>query len=442
MYCYLYIEIKEQLSEPSRPEINALAANFRQHHLGIQDSIFDESTYEKVLNTLKELLDIIDSTTAVKDDDYWQYYEAIELFLYGDWLESDDGEIWGVSNFHSIWESICLTHLVKTNTPQSLIYIDTQYIQKRVLTSSGFSDEVINQKGQIFEINRSKLIPDAVLSVSIDRQLAVYNLKRPYKVYSDSKWNDYGYRTVMDSSDTKVAYVGQKLGEHTFEKLKNYYSFDELYRLVIHKPLEKEFYSFWEIDLDDTFDFECLHKMYYFNHLFYIALREDIFDWNSFEEKILNTLSIKFDLRHNSFGGNVFTHSLLRYYCVEGRVEGRKEEFQHQFDSTMKRIEGICNQYFELIDIKYLTESYFRNNENLEEIKSRSIRKQFVYEHLLQKWLENEGQSKRAIKSSFWLPNFFAHGDTLSETTSDFIGGYIQLKNIDFMTLANSYISS
>jgi hypothetical protein len=96
MYCYLYCEIKQQLKEEVSTEVSALAERFRQHYLRVNDSIFDEDTYEQVLNIIKDALQRIDNNTTLKDADYWQYYEVIELFIYGDWQKAEEGEIWGI----------------------------------------------------------------------------------------------------------------------------------------------------------------------------------------------------------------------------------------------------------------------------------------------------------------------------------------------------------
>jgi hypothetical protein len=111
MYCYLVQEVKLQLGDEINPEVSALAENFQQHYLGIEDSLFVEQSYQLVIDSLKDALEIIDQRTAIKDSDYCDFYDAIEQFLYGNWQKSDDGEIWGLSNFHTVWESACLTYM-------------------------------------------------------------------------------------------------------------------------------------------------------------------------------------------------------------------------------------------------------------------------------------------------------------------------------------------
>ncbi|MBW4422033.1 MAG: hypothetical protein KME13_22935 [Myxacorys californica WJT36-NPBG1] len=104
LYCYLVQEVKVQLGEEVTPEVNALAERFQQHYLGTEDSLFAEQSFERVVDILKEALDTIDQRTPLKDTDYDQFYSAIEQFLYGNWQRANDGEIWGISNFHGVWE--------------------------------------------------------------------------------------------------------------------------------------------------------------------------------------------------------------------------------------------------------------------------------------------------------------------------------------------------
>ena len=84
---------------------------------------------------------------------------------------------------------------------------------------------------------------------------------------------------------------------------------------------------------------------------------------------------------------------------------------------------------------------YLKDSNKIEEIKSRSIRKQFVYEYLLQKNLEKrkDGFSDLRIRSSFWLPSYRPDDPNLIEDGETFMDGYIQLKNVNFAVLAESY---
>jgi hypothetical protein len=431
MYCYLFCEIKQQLGEVVSTEITALAERFKQRYLGTEDSIFHEQCYEQVLDILKDTLETIDHNTAIKDADYWQYYEAIELFLYGDWQQAENGEIWGIKNFHSVWESMCLTHLVQVTNPSLLLYLDAQYLDSRILEKAESSAKVINLFNAL-QINGSQLKPDAIILRAFDNQIKD---EKTYTV-SSNNWNDYGYHTVINGIDdqkfTRVAYIGQSY-EHTFGKLQELYQQYTFGRLIINARLPSNFYSFWEIP--EQLNSGYLHKMCYFNHFFYLALEKQILEWDSFYEEILKSLGIFLGRDYSNSKFNVFTKSLLRDYSFE--------EMKRSFNNFIQQVLNQYERFFEIIDIKYLTSEYFCDRNKIEEIKRRSVRKQFVYEYLLQKSLErkNDQFSNLSLRSSFWLPSYRPNDSDLLEEGATFMDGYIQLKNVNFMVLAESYLA-
>jgi hypothetical protein len=62
---------------------------------------------------------------------------------------------------------------------------------------------------------------------------------------------------------------------------------------------------------------------------------------------------------------------------------------------------------------------------------------------LLQRALErkNDRFSNLSIRSSFWLPSYRPNDSDLLEEGATFMDGYIQLKNVNFMVLAESYLA-
>lgn len=422
MYCYLFCEIKQQLGEVVNAEITALAERFRQHHLGNQDSLFDEQSYEQVLDILKEVLETIDHNTPIKDADYWQYYEAIKLFLYGNWHQAENGEIWGIKNFHSVWESMCLTHLVQIVYPSLLLHLDDRYLSSRTVERAKSSAKLINLSNA-FNINGSSLKPDAIVFESIPHKIKG---EKTYKV-SANKWDDYRYKTRINGIDinhyVRVGYIGQTTNNHTIKKLRELYKIDkESGEVIINAPLPQDFYSFWEINF--PLAPEELHKMYYFNHLFYIAIKNHITDSDIFIQKLDKLCS----------NSNVFKKSVLRDKKT-AHLKKKFNDFSQLFLNKYK--------YFEIIDIKYLDTKYVRDRNKFEEIKRISIRKQFVYEHLLQRTLENRNDpySNLSIQSSFWLPSYQPGDSEFLQDDSTFMDGYIKLKNVNFKLLAETYFA-
>ena len=184
MYCYLFYEVKLQLKESVSTEITSLSERFREKYLRNDDSLFDEQSYEQVLDILKDALETIDHNTPIKDADYWQYYEAIELFLYGDLNKEENGEMWGVSNFHSIWESMCLIYITKNIDPSDLLHLDCKYVSNIILETIQASTKNIILHNT-FKFNDSFLNPDAVIFSSIINQIRVDKID--YKINRGSR---------------------------------------------------------------------------------------------------------------------------------------------------------------------------------------------------------------------------------------------------------------
>jgi len=205
--------------------------------------------------------------------------------------------------------------------------------------------------------------------------------------------------------------------------------------MIINAPLPTNFYSFWEISF--PLDSESLYKMYYFNHFFYLAIKNYITDWDRFKKEILQPLRIISSSGDYKDESNVFTISLFR----DIELEEIKTQFNNFIQQLLDMQQLLDN--FEIIDIKYLDAKYFRDPNKIEEIKRRSIRKQFVYEHLLQKTLEkrNDQYSNLTIRSSFWLPSYRPDDSELLQDDSTFMDGYIRLKNVNFKLLAETYLA-
>ncbi|MCC5618575.1 LlaJI family restriction endonuclease [Nostoc sp. CHAB 5836] len=131
LYCYILDEIVQQLDgdvpeniQVRIQDIRFLSQHFQDDYLNSNQSIFDKDTFIETSNILKEALDNIDKNTYYKDTDYWQLYEAIETFLYGEINpELNDGEYWGIQSFSLIWEDMCNTYFFKEN--YSICFADT-----------------------------------------------------------------------------------------------------------------------------------------------------------------------------------------------------------------------------------------------------------------------------------------------------------------------------
>jgi len=254
-----------------------------------------------------------------------------------------------------------------------------------------------------------------------------------WKDYQNKEMTKYYETTIAsyfndDYINIKIGYLGQETNNHTIKKLQEFYKIDSNGCMTIDAPLPPDFYSFWKISF--PLNLEVLHQMYYFNHFFYLALKKQIRDWDRFNKEILQPLGVEIK-------NNVFTGSLFRRGIFGENIKPHFNDFiQELFDQ-------FDQDFCEIIDIKYLDAKYFRDPNKIEEIKRRSIRKQFVYEHLLQKTLEKrkDQYSKLTIRSSFWLPSYLPDDSNLLQDDSTFMDGYIKLKNVNFKLLAETYLA-
>jgi hypothetical protein len=174
LYCYILDEIVQQLQEdiPENikerlQDIQFLAQHFKDDYLTANQSIFDKDTFSETISSLKEAFDNIDKNTYYKDLDYWQLYEAVEIFLYGE-LNPDqtDGDYWGIKGFSLLWEDMCNVFFFKKYY-EDILYADTDICLKNYF----------NQMREYSEQNR------------------VGN----YSTHDGSKhWNQWIYRTLSE----------------------------------------------------------------------------------------------------------------------------------------------------------------------------------------------------------------------------------------------------
>jgi hypothetical protein len=449
MYCYILWEIKQQLQQEVGVEIKALAEQFKQHYIGGNYGLFEEEYYSQVIDSLKDALELIDHNTPFKDIDYWQFYDAIELFLYGELPQTKKGKIWGIDNFHSVWESMCLTYLVKTGNQSHILHLERKVISNYWVKVFENSSKIFPLSKDVFKIKIDKLPlePDAVVFSSILNNIE----ERCYEIYlMDYNIIDYHTQFKLNDNEKKldIAYDNQNKGKenHPFYSLDCYSKIrsqknKSLEGLKINKQLPQKFFSFWSIPSKEI-DPEEIYKMYYFRHLFYIYLSNVLGSWDNLQsvdifedtriKEIISSQEKFQNITYNRVVNIIKDSLLLNKSCDE--INNMLKEFLKSF-FTMKE------NHIDVIDIKYHEMSYFSESKNIEDIKDRSVRKQFVYEYLLQKEVKKlpEYLNKLKIRSSFWLPGY--NQEDIIEDGQKFMDGYICLKTVDFVKLAESYVS-
>ncbi len=433
MYCYLLCEIKHQLDQEVVPEIQSLSDRFIHKHIEAGYSLFEEQSYEWVMDVLKDALEVIHHNTPLKDADYWDFYEAIELFLYGELRQTNEGEVWGINNFHSVWESMCLTCFMKTTTTSNILYLDYSVVSEKLIKDWKKERKEIDLS-HCFHFNKTKLIPDMVIFKNLlAHHEFTYLLTRKRKADGITDWNDWHYSTYFKLKDDsapyeiKVCYIpDQEKDKHSIEYLQIHYerTNDEI---LIKKPFPNNFYSFWPLN-KRMITIKELHKMYYFNHIFYIAFTKGLVKPGEFLNKFIHPLK-----KHD-----IFSISLLRNGTS---LAFNDKEITSEFNCFLSEIKKILSYSIKVIDIKYSDIEYYLNPENQEDIKTKSVRKQFIYEYLLQKNMENISfpSDYLNIVSQFILPGY-RQNETL-KYHPEFMAGYIRLMTLDFETVAGHYFS-
>lgn len=132
LYCYIYKELLIELGNDISPIVSEVADNFSYKYLTSLQSLFDKDTYELTILVLKDRLDIIDRKSAYKDYFYYDVYEVIEHFLYGQLSSNDNnGSFWGINNFSYIWEDMC-NSFVLSDTSKKILYCDSSLNNKYI----------------------------------------------------------------------------------------------------------------------------------------------------------------------------------------------------------------------------------------------------------------------------------------------------------------------
>ncbi|MEQ8757445.1 MAG: hypothetical protein RID09_28510 [Coleofasciculus sp. G1-WW12-02] len=428
MYCYILVEVKQQLHEEVSGEVTALAERFKHKYIDAESGLFHDESSSQTVDSLKNALELIDRNTALKDTDYWYFYDAIELFLHGELSQPDKGEIWGIENFYSVWESMCLTYLAKTVSPEYILHLDTRFLSNDVASLATSNTKIVDL-ANAFSINGRRLVPDAVVFSTGFHEFRREEKNTYFLKLTKKTWDDLTYKTTFNCAlpddsevELKIAYEGQPTYHHTFEELEKVYNTQNK-QLIINFQLPSNFYSFWEIDIKQL-SFKSLDMMFRLNHVFYVALNKAIFTPNQFEKFLFD----EFGFNQN----NVFNNSLFRRKTI--------------FLTSQELIDGFtnfCNKVCSLkvIDIKYLSLAYCRDIKNRRSFKEESIRKQFVYEYLLQQFFGgNDSFKDLEIKSEFWIPSYQNDSGIFKEVEPEYLEGYISLKNINFAAIANSYL--
>lgn len=463
MYCFVLLEIKKWLDEDDdvAPDIRVLAEQFFEHHLATGDSLFKFETWERTRNILRERLGIIDQNTAYKDEAYHDFYDALECFLWGNMQPSKDGIQWGINTFAPVWESMCLSYLIEDRLPE-IAACDTSNLPDELTNrltlltnteeSAVASIRTIDELKGTFILNGAQLFPDCVLI----RDLNIHNLN----TYRDRLYKEYDVENLADGkSSLSTQKIDSAFGE-IWSGLKSRNgpsqktAANNLISLLVNSPPSNLTAFFLGRAMSGSF--ECIGGAATDRE----KVCRDLINAEITDSHLHILRGVIWEVYLNNHDklrrashqpSDKADHSLSRrkklgsYTLAENRIKKIKNQYPEinalydfmQFAEAV--IDGNKLEQSTIIDFKYLSVDYFYDPKNAADIRTRSVRKQFVYEYLLNEKL-NKPMNRYSIGSEFWIPSF-DDDHTKIELSSDeqFHGGSIPLHRLNAAALMDTY---
>lgn len=210
LFCYIYKELAGELEKELSEQIKEIAFNFSYKYLSPEQSLFSEHSFESIISILKDCLDNIHKTTAYKNYQYWDIYEAVEHFLYGslEFDENDGQNFWGIGDFILIWEEMC-NYAFSQIQQYKIIYCDSETLQMNKYQPKLSKDKNNNvwidtteiQNVFHFELNEflRHIRPDIIL-----KSLQDINLLDIFK-QNESLVFDEKYQGITNVLDVKIS---------------------------------------------------------------------------------------------------------------------------------------------------------------------------------------------------------------------------------------------
>ncbi|WP_020203774.1 hypothetical protein [Cupriavidus sp. WS] len=118
-------------------EALAQAADFRHRFLHADSGLFggDAFVATDTRERLREILFRIERQTPFKSQVFLTLFDGLRRYLEQGWLaDRDDGMVWGIGDFWSVWESACLAHALARHAPGDIFTCDYQHLPAALLT--------------------------------------------------------------------------------------------------------------------------------------------------------------------------------------------------------------------------------------------------------------------------------------------------------------------
>lgn len=448
MYCYALLEVKRWLGEEENVhrDIQVLAAQFVELHLTARDSLFDFDSWKATRTLMLERLDVIERTTAYKDPDFHDFHEALERFLRGSQQQAKQGWQWGISAFAPVWEAMCLEDLLRkrstwlvacdiTNIRPSLgsrlaalpavqtMNINGQTITLRTAAALAGTFDGDEQTGLLF--------PDAVLRQSEPHLKAVFYRRYGVSTFADATLPTTIPKAYFDALTKIASGSRQKNGQLQLQGA------DELKTALLQHPdpvtafyMGRTLSACYQANMSDDWS---KHKL-----TDDLLNKPSVQTYADFVSGMLWEVLFDKQDQSRSSSGRTARKALGSYGQVMAAIQNHKQHLAGQdplkylHDCVLKHTDEAV-----VVDIKYLTRDYVYDPKNIAELRDRSVRKQFVYEHRLQAKLGKAA----SIRSEFCIPAY--HADP-AKTVVDldqqgFVGGFIVLCSLNVRALMARY---
>lgn len=389
LFCYIYKELASELKLELSEQIKEISFNFSYKHLSPEQSLFSEHSFESTIRILKDCLDNIHKTTAYKNYQYWDIYETVEHFLYGN-LEFDQDSnqgFWGINNFSYIWEDMC-NYMIANHKEYKILYCDSelplnQYKQNLTKDYVWIDKNIISDNPFSFNFNGFKrwIRPDMIT-----------------KLISNNQFNE---------NPLNIA-ISKKVLSITSIPVKTIISFGSN-RLNVDITLNKSI----------------------------LGLNSNIIEVS---EKIFKLFSTKFSNLYRTKG--LVQGSLKGYqYIPKGRYAFRlknipKDKYDEVYQDVLGRLKGgQQHEVIFIIDWKYYSKNMFdRQNYRNNNIVNASVIKSLAYEFCLSQIVDEP------INNQFCIP-FYDINENDIVINSEILDCNIGLITMNFIKIQEIYLN-
>lgn len=450
LYCFVLFEVRKLLGDEYTvtSDIRVLAEQFFERHLAAGDSLFSFDSWARTRSILRERLEIIDANTTYKDDTYHDLYNALERFLWGCSSPDTKGHQWGISAFAPVWESMCLGYVYKTQSKQ-LVACDTSNIPDKALNKIqhlthhdelDIDGKIISLRStkefyKIFIVNGTQVFPDCVICNDIEahknswyKEYKVSSLADNQRIGSATAKIDHAFIPIWQGINSRSGPSQRTQAAALESLLRTGTSPGSLTAFFLGRAISGAFESTTtpkdarEIIFDKIIREK--HAFQYYIHLLRGMAWEVYFHK---DDSVRATSAIN----HRK---SLFSYKLLIEVIEVNKNNPQINELSDFIDTIEWLIKGMpapCT----VIDFKYLQAEYFENPKNKENIRSRSIRKQFIYEYLIAK----ASGGDRPVKSEFWIPAYDDDIERIDLGPVQFLDGYIPLRRMNVLAIAEAY---